>query len=721
MASLPWKDKYMLPVNEEGKAGKRVRFQPNIDQIPRPQYNDDNTDVKYVGPPLTKSISSLKKRKFVCRNPKGLEGQLSITNGEVTFACPERTKHNWSCPLSDVIHLESLADTDDPLYCKLCFTLKDKSKVVFSKILVSHNAYEALINDAETLGFVLVLDQLLTADRDSKVISAMHLVDLFDGDSLRKKRSPLLAPLTSKGVRRFVNNKFNLDLSYISKRVVVMAYPGQGVKAIAFNPLATVRNFFESRHPHAYMIYNLNLDPRYQYDPSLFEGRVRSFGFEEHSPPRLGVLMQLLHDMGSYLRQSPTNVVAVHCKAGKGRSGCVGAAWLIHCGLFDDHVDAVNHVNRLRMINGPAIQLPSQIRYVGYVEQIEKHGYPDERVLTLTKVTCEKFQPKKGAGVLLLRFFGNQPLGTLQIVSGNASVTETIVLDEDIRVDGLLDGSHCFTTHFNTRMISNNSVTFSVPQLDGFREFKSFHLLQQEFEIAFHFAAPNNRESTATEAASSSSLQNVPITDVATSADQDLEAPAGFPASEPDTHSGEHRRSIRDLDPSRKSPQKIMRKPTGYIKRIPAAEREAEASSSNEEKAGDRASGTFLGRLKGNTDLRHRNSTGSIKSTSSKDGIRDRAKSTTTLRDDTQHQHQHSHDQNMFHTTTNLEPTNHHTQGDPAKHSGPKTATKADSNQMTEPPATTDSVENTGNGIELNSAVANGASGSIQDLSNGSE
>ena len=41
-------------------------------------------------------------------------------------------------------------------------------------------------------------------------------------------------------------------------------------------------------------------------------------------------------DVREWLKEDEKNIVAVHCKGGKGRTGTMICTWLIHTELFDD-------------------------------------------------------------------------------------------------------------------------------------------------------------------------------------------------------------------------------------------------------------------------------------------------------------------------------------------------------------------------------------------------
>ncbi len=71
-------------------------------------------------------------------------------------------------------------------------------------------------------------------------------------------------------------------------------------------------------------------------------------------------------DAASFLAQDPEHVVALHCKAGKGRTGLMVCCLLLHLGVCTSPADAMQFYATRRTFNGKGLTIPSQKRYVCY-------------------------------------------------------------------------------------------------------------------------------------------------------------------------------------------------------------------------------------------------------------------------------------------------------------------------------------------------------------------
>ncbi len=60
--------------------------------------------------------------------------------------------------------------------------------------------------------------------------------------------------LVSKKKKRFIDSKYDLDLAYITDRLIAMGFPSEGREGIIRNPMNKVQQFFEERHANHYKV-----------------------------------------------------------------------------------------------------------------------------------------------------------------------------------------------------------------------------------------------------------------------------------------------------------------------------------------------------------------------------------------------------------------------------------------------------------------------------------
>ncbi|KAG3202440.1 hypothetical protein PC128_g3212 [Phytophthora cactorum] len=182
-----------------------------------------------------------------------------------------------------------------------------------------------------------------------------------------------LRAVVSGATVRFVQDGFNLDLTYITPRLIAMSYPASGIEKTYRNDINDVAAFLNSRYPSAYRVYNLS---ERSYDSSKFEGRVKDYGFPANHPPPLQLLIDIVNDMTEWATKNPRNVVVVHCLDGQGCTGVVCSCYLLLTGHYGSVLRLRSERDFRQLANfsirdfwntrGRGVRFPSQALYIYY-------------------------------------------------------------------------------------------------------------------------------------------------------------------------------------------------------------------------------------------------------------------------------------------------------------------------------------------------------------------
>ncbi|CAG0913123.1 unnamed protein product [Notodromas monacha] len=181
----------------------------------------------------------------------------------------------------------------------------------------------------------------------------------------------------SQNKRRYQKDGFDLDLTYVTDRIIAMSFPSSGHMSLYRNPISEVSRFFNNKHHGAYKIYNLCSER--SYDESFFDGRVERFMIDDHNVPTVADMVRFVKDVEAWFSQNQRNVVAVHCKGGKGRTGTMICVWLIRAGMLKDAASSLHYFSERRTdlnvsTKFQGVETPSQCRFVGYFEKVNSAG-----------------------------------------------------------------------------------------------------------------------------------------------------------------------------------------------------------------------------------------------------------------------------------------------------------------------------------------------------------
>eukprot|EP00252_Welwitschia_mirabilis_P005953 TRINITY_DN1654_c0_g1_i1.p1 TRINITY_DN1654_c0_g1~~TRINITY_DN1654_c0_g1_i1.p1 ORF type:complete len:630 (-),score=131.28 TRINITY_DN1654_c0_g1_i1:233-2122(-) len=182
--------------------------------------------------------------------------------------------------------------------------------------------------------------------------------------------------MVSQNKIRYQDDGFDLDLTYITENIIAMGFPAGDfssgilgyVEGFYRNHMEEVIKFFETRHKGRYKVYNLCSERL--YDASLFEGKVACFPFDDHNCPPIQLISLFCQSAYMWLKEDIENVVVVHCKAGMARTGLMISSLLLYLKFYPTAEESIAYYNSKRCVDGKALVLPSQIRYVKYFERV---------------------------------------------------------------------------------------------------------------------------------------------------------------------------------------------------------------------------------------------------------------------------------------------------------------------------------------------------------------
>eukprot|EP00466_Bigelowiella_natans_P009358 jgi/Bigna1/49074/estExt_Genewise1.C_380078 len=157
-----------------------------------------------------------------------------------------------------------------------------------------------------------------------------------------------------------------------------MGFPSEGMESNYRNSMRDVQRFFEIRHKDHYWIYNLCSERRYA--TSKFHDRVSVHDFDDHNPCPIDCVEIFMKEASCWLKFNAKNVIAIHCKAGKGRTGFMIACFLMYTNPWFDAERALRLFAVKRTKDQKGVTIPSQIRYVHYFHQYLRQ--PPETVPT---------------------------------------------------------------------------------------------------------------------------------------------------------------------------------------------------------------------------------------------------------------------------------------------------------------------------------------------------
>eukprot|EP00041_Stephanoeca_diplocostata_P027023 m.738032 g.738032 ORF g.738032 m.738032 type:complete len:887 (+) comp23098_c1_seq85:181-2841(+) len=234
-------------------------------------------------------------------------------------------------------------------------------------------------------------------DAEEKVLEKKSSYKQEAGYFTRKARQLLSK---RQGKQRYNDDTYDLDLTYITPRIIAMSFPARGLEATYRNNVCDVAAMLTEKHGASFMIINV---AEKSYPSDGLNNQVLDFGWPDHMAPPMDRLCGCVQAMDGWNRSDPSNVVVVHCKGGKGRTGVVIAAYMLQSKVFLDAERAMLHFAFKRFKGKDPTKIgitgQGQRRYVHYFKRvIEGKLAVRDRDLFLQNVTIEGVPDFDGHG-----------------------------------------------------------------------------------------------------------------------------------------------------------------------------------------------------------------------------------------------------------------------------------------------------------------------------------
>lgn len=343
------------------------------------------------------------------------------------------------------------------------------------------------------------------------------LVRVFRLAAQKKELEKVTRRMISENKRRYQKDGFDLDLTYVTDRVIAMSFPSSGKQAFYRNPIREVAKFLDTKHEGHYKVYNLCSEKG--YDPQFFHYRVERVFIDDHNVPSLEDMLKYTASVREWMSADPQNIIAIHCKGGKGRTGTMVCTWLIDSDQFESAQDSLEYFGERRTDKSQSskfqgVETPSQSRYVGYYE-IMKNKFnrqlPPPKSLRIKSIRIHSIAGVgKGNGSdfkvkIIVRkelvfecvCAKQENCTVFPDVGNNAAVISLQngpVVEGDVKVmfessAGLPKGYEDvpFYFWFNTSFIEDNKLFLPREELDNPHKPKTWDLYKEDFGVTMFF------------------------------------------------------------------------------------------------------------------------------------------------------------------------------------------------------------------------------------------
>ncbi|XP_029315404.1 tensin-1 isoform X7 [Cottoperca gobio] len=316
----------------------------------------------------------------------------------------------------------------------------------------------------------------------SSDLSVKH-VDTMGSTKSSKSMESRRRPSRSVSLLQALEESYELDLIYITERIISVSFPSSVEEQSYAANLREVASMLRSKHGHNYLLFNLS---EKRYDITQLNPKVLDFGWPDHHAPALDKICSICKAMDTWLSADSHNVVVIHNKGNRGRTGVVVAAYMHYSNISASADQALDRFAMKRFYEDKVLPVgqPSQKRYVEYFSGLlSGHIKINNKPLFLHHVIMHgipDFESKGGCRPFLKIYQAMQPVYTSGIynVQGDSQTSICITIEPGLLLKGdiLLKCYHkryrspcrdvIFRVQFHTCAVHDLGIVFGKDELD---------------------------------------------------------------------------------------------------------------------------------------------------------------------------------------------------------------------------------------------------------------
>ncbi|XP_066431647.1 tensin-1 isoform X9 [Eleutherodactylus coqui] len=290
-------------------------------------------------------------------------------------------------------------------------------------------------------------------------------------------------PSRSFSLMHTMEDSCELDLTYITERIISVTFSAGTEEANFCRNLKEVAHMLKSKHGDNYLIFNLS---ERRHDISKLHSKVLDFGWPDLHAPALEKVCSICKAMDTWLNADPHNVVVIHNRGNRGRTGVVVAAYMHYSNISASADQALDRFAMRRFYEDKVLPVgqPSQKRYIHYFSGLLSGAIKmNNKPLFLHHVIMHgipNFESQGGCRPFLKIYQAMQPVYTSGIynVQGDSHTSICITIEPGLLLKGdiLLKCYHkkyrspsrdvIFRVQFHTCAIHDLGVVFGKEYLD---------------------------------------------------------------------------------------------------------------------------------------------------------------------------------------------------------------------------------------------------------------